>query len=326
MRPLAEWPVDCLLLITDHLPSERDLNAIAQTNWRLYNIFNPYLYRHNIQRHGKTATLWWAVRYGEVNTARLSLRAGADPNAKDSDYLGGAALHKAIWARYELREAYHNITNFGGHCGVESSERYRLSIERYPLLIRVLLDNGADIHSRNRQGWTPLHKASWLPDEELVRLLVEEGADIAAVDDHGSTPLHTAAFTGDHGVVSFLLEMGANVHARRTDNRTTPLHEAAEQARPAAISLLLENGADLEARDKFGQTPLHCAASSGTLEPLGAVIQLLIDKGACIEAKDDRGMTPLQKVASQGHFEEVIILLTKNRANVNVRDRDGRTV
>jgi len=292
----------------------------------LYNIFNPYLYRHNIQHHGKTATLWWAVRYGEVNTARLSLQAGADPNAKDNAYSGGAALEKSLEARHELRGIYQYRTNLAGHSGVESPERYRSSLERYRLLIRVLLDNGADIHSRSHQGWTPLHKASWLPDEEMVRLLVEEGADIAAVDDHGSTPLHTAAFTGDHGVISFLLQRGANVHARRTDNGTTPLHEAAQQAKPAAISLLLENSADLEARDIFGQTPLHCAAWSGTFGPLGAVIQLLIDKGAYIEAKDDRGMTPLQKAASQGYFEEVISLLIKNRANVNVRDRDGRTV
>jgi len=83
---LVECPADCLLLIADHLPSERDLNAIARTNWRLYSIFNPYLYRHSIQHHGKTATLWWSIRRGEENTARLSLQAGADPNMKDNDY------------------------------------------------------------------------------------------------------------------------------------------------------------------------------------------------------------------------------------------------
>jgi ankyrin repeat protein len=39
---------------------------------------------------------------------------------------------------------------------------------------------------------------------------------------------------------------------------------AAENGYQAAVKLLLETGkADVEARDKFGQTPLSCAAENG---------------------------------------------------------------
>jgi len=61
--------------------------------------------------------------------------------------------------------------------------------------VELLLDYGAniDIKSKDGKGLTPLHFAVLLRDENMVKLLVNNGADINAQDNNGCTPLCTAA-------------------------------------------------------------------------------------------------------------------------------------
>jgi len=87
-------------------------------------------------------------------------------------------------------------------------------------IMRLLLDQGADVDARDNAGRTPLHYASFCPGKpgifattsEMVegsRLLLEHGADIRAQDDGGKTPLQLALESGHHELVEFLLGMGA---------------------------------------------------------------------------------------------------------------------
>ena len=55
-----------------------------------------------------------------------------------------------------------------------------------------LLDNGADIGARNRDGGTALHAAAFMGRTETVRLLLERGADPDAVDANGVLPLDSS--------------------------------------------------------------------------------------------------------------------------------------
>lgn len=48
---------------------------------------------------------------------------------------------------------------------------------------------------------------------DIVRILIDEGADISAIGEHGKTPLFYAALSGDYISAQLLIEAGADVHA-----------------------------------------------------------------------------------------------------------------
>ncbi|KAF2178770.1 hypothetical protein K469DRAFT_598122 [Zopfia rhizophila CBS 207.26] len=61
--PLLNLANELLYCISENLKSERDINAFAQANRRLYCLLNTYIYRYNIQQSGSSALLW-AAQHG----------------------------------------------------------------------------------------------------------------------------------------------------------------------------------------------------------------------------------------------------------------------
>ncbi len=90
--------------------------------------------------------------------------------------------------------------------------------------VRQLLEEGADIHTRNYCGWTPLHVAAQEGKTAVVRFLLEEGAHVDMKDDYGRTPLQYAVHT-NLAVVKLLVEYGADVNSKDQDGET-PLSSA----------------------------------------------------------------------------------------------------
>jgi hypothetical protein len=71
--PLLDLPNELVQDISEYLKSERDINAIAQANRRLYCLLDSYLYRYNVQQSGSSALLW-AARHGQEATAQKAIR------------------------------------------------------------------------------------------------------------------------------------------------------------------------------------------------------------------------------------------------------------
>lgn len=59
----------------------------------------------------------------------------------------------------------------------------------------VLLSLGADIFSRDDQGWTPLHVASHSGVSQGISSLLAAGAEVDVLDSADMTPLHHCAFS-----------------------------------------------------------------------------------------------------------------------------------
>ncbi|MGN1309765.1 MAG: ankyrin repeat domain-containing protein, partial [Akkermansia sp.] len=146
--------------------------------------------------------------------------------------------------------------------------------------VRQLLDRGADIEAKDKDGETALIRAAWYGKTEVVSLLLDRGADIEAKDKYGYTPLIKAAEEGKKEVVSLLLDRGADIEAK-DEFGYTALIKAAKYGKTKVVSLLLDRGADIEAKDKYDYTALIKAVGNGKTE----VVRLLLDRGADIEAK-----------------------------------------
>lgn len=59
-----------------------------------------------------------------------------------------------------------------------------------------LLQNGANVHSRDDGGLIPLHNACSFGHAEVVVILLRSGGDANARDNWNYTPLHEAAIKG----------------------------------------------------------------------------------------------------------------------------------
>ena len=171
-----------------------------------------------------------------------------------------------------------------------------------------------------------LAEASARGEVLVVRRLLEEGADADKVDEEGYTALLRAVFAGSSrplsmhfGVISLLLNAGADVNASvyilspkdyNPVRTVSALHRTVSNgAAFLELSLLLlENGADPNLLGAWGK-PLHIAAGSANA---GAdEVRLLLDWGADPRAVNQWGVEPLVKAvtASNPSFEKIALLL-----------------
>ena len=187
------------------------------------------------------------------------------------------------------------------------------------ILLKLLLDAGANKDMTDLVGRTPLYLAADNGNSECVKLLLDAGAnkDMAAGD--GRTPLFEAAHNGHSECVKLLLDAGANKDMA-DENGWTPLSEAAGGGPSECVKLLLDAGADKDKADVFGCTPLTYAADNGNSE----CVKLLLDAGANKDMADKDGWTPLSCAAAKGHSECVKLLLDAG-ADKDKAGKDGWT-
>lgn len=138
----------------------------------------------------------------------------------------------------------------------------------------------------------------------------------AAVPPHGSVPvkppedpihsdLMRACLEGQGPRrLSFLLGRGANVD-HRDQQQSTPLHQAASSGSVPTLSYLVEAGADIHASGERIGTPLFHAAASGSAD----AVRCLLDAGAVIHFRDEWIGTPLHHAAFSGSSDTVRCLL-----------------
>jgi ankyrin repeat protein len=141
--------------------------------------------------------------------------------------------------------------------------------------VRKLIDDGADVNTRDAEGNSPLILASFYASPECVALLLAKGADANAANKSGVTALIRAVTEPEKALL--LLDAGAEVRARTAVLGNTPLILAARRAgNSRTVRSLLGRGADATGRNTAGISPIIAGAASGDLE----TVRLLLDAGA----------------------------------------------
>lgn len=210
----------------------------------------------------------------------------------------------------------------------------------------LLLQHGADISGRNRDGNTALHLAVFLGRAETVELLVKNGADVNAKNDDGATPVDilnvpwemTGLLTKSMGIAleqkqfeagkakiremfSTDPKLGVKTLTNVQDSNSTDLWSAARTGNLQAIKRYIEEGGNINALDNGFQLS---AMSWGALHGQTEVVQLLIENGVEVNIKNGDGATPLHSAAFLGRVD-VAKLLLENGADIKARNNDGAT-
>ena len=259
---------------------------------------------------GGMTPLLYAARDGRLTAARKLVEAHADVELADAN--GIRPLLMAVLnnnldvARLLLASgADVNADDFWGRSPLWAAVEYRNldmnnndqdspkdnGVDRGPILdfIKTLLDAGAKVNARTREVPPPRR---WLYSLN----------DVSWVDFTGQTPFLRAAYSGDTATMRLLLERGADPNLP-TLAGTTPLMAAAgvnwvvaqtytesPKALLDAVTLCLELGADINATNSMGLTALLGAVNRGSND----IIELLVKRGARLDIKDKEGRTPLR--------------------------------
>ncbi|KAI9281373.1 ankyrin repeat-containing domain protein [Umbelopsis sp. AD052] len=183
-------------------------------------------------------------------------------------------------------------------------------------VVAYLLENGADIESRNEDGLSPLFLAGTYP--EVVSFLIHRGACITARNTYSfkETALHHYTSLGHIEAVRLLLNCDSNIHiSDRLGN--TALHIAARIGHCEIADILLRQGVDVNAKNDEGETALHAATRHRSLD----LAQLLIDFDIDIDAQTiDAKATALHYAMNMDNLKLVSLL-----AKTNFMDHCGMT-
>jgi ankyrin repeat protein len=123
----------------------------------------------------------------------------------------------------------------------------------------LLATPGVNINATAANGDTALMVACYGGNRKAVDMLLAKGAQ---VNKAGWTPLHYAAAIGDNETVKKLLDRNADLDAR-SPNMTTPLMMAARSGHILTVKLLHDSGADATLRNELGLSAIDFAARSG---------------------------------------------------------------
>jgi ankyrin repeat protein len=88
------------------------------------------------------------------------------------------------------------------------------------VVVRVLLEGGANAGRPNANQQTALHYAALFGYVEVCRLLLDWGAKVDPLDKWKGTTLHDAAQLGRLSVVKLLVERGSDIRVKNDDGRT----------------------------------------------------------------------------------------------------------
>ena len=291
-----------------------------------------------------------AAKKGDVETIKLLLKAGVDPNKVIFDAVYFSNNHNVVKVLLDAG-AGPNMVNQKGESLLSWSAR-----RGFTDLIRLFLIAGANPNLSDHSGISPLHWAAKSGLTTAIKELLAARADVNKADNKGISPLYLAVDSGSADAVKLLLKSGAS-HNHQDKEGMSPLTFACQMAtiNIDVVNILLKSGSDPNLLDVNGRVPLHWAASrrhkdlvklllKGGANPnildikkesplnmattfskdIVGVVKLLLKSGAHANTSNRCGITPLHRAAGQCN-RDLVQLLLRQGADPNAQNGSGET-
>uniref|UniRef100_A0A914BZ29 Ankyrin repeat protein n=2 Tax=Acrobeloides nanus TaxID=290746 RepID=A0A914BZ29_9BILA len=144
-------------------------------------------------------------------------------------------------------------------------------------IVKLLLDNNADVHAVDAYGNTVFHYAIRSGNIEIVKTLVEHIGMLCKKNAEQRDPLQISVEHGNKEITNYLLDKLSDSHTKNPDlvhiaamkgyaGIIQLLYDATLHNQREAIATLKTIGANHEANDYLGYTPLLCAALRDNIE------------------------------------------------------------
>jgi len=169
---------------------------------------------------------------------------------------------------------------------------------------RLAASDRAALDSRDRNGRTPLHVATFARHGDAVRALVAAGANPGALDADRYDAVTIAAVADDEATLDLLLTLGASARLITSRWDGTALIAAAHLGHDGVVRRLIAAGAPLDHVNTLHWTALIEAILLGDGGPRHqACVRALLDAGAATRLTDREGRSPLQLARDRGYAQ-----------------------
>ncbi len=299
-------------------------------------------------RKGGENALFFAARKHDLESAKILLDAGIDPNQPSAD--GTTPLLAALYNWDPPNLAF--VPGKGAPAAAGSSQRFAPDLA----MAKLLLDRGAKSRAADGAGYTPLHAAALAVANAALGSEFRRGGAYggkAALLSLGRGDRQATASQAEEAIaiVTRLLDDGAgpnqptmyptagpagDVRINPAPPGSTALHIAASSRSAPLVKLLLDRGGDPNQVRKDGHTPFSVAVMAGD----SAAVRELAGRGADLRMRyhptekipdpvepitlPRRGQT-IQHIAALGGSPEVVALLHSLGAASDEKNSAGET-
>ncbi len=175
--------------------------------------------------------------------------------------------------------------------------------------LKRLLKAGAHLESRDGNGRTPLHVATYASHEKLIQVLIGAGADANALDNQAYDIVTIAAVANDLSVLKIVLDLGAFPGNITSPYDGTALIAASHLGHHEVVKILIDAGAPLDHINNLHWTALMEAVVLGDGGPDHVrTARYLLDAGADKTITDKDGITPYEHAVNRGYAAMIDLL------------------